>query len=125
MASWSTVQDFQSIADPTPSQIIQLESAFNDILKQLESNRCHIEAGYSETFPRYVSEISEDDNHKKIVGKLRRHYWARHRQVEKLDRQIKERDRMIQSTCEHVWEKDWESRDHRSRYDCRKCGAYR
>ena len=123
--SWALVQHFQTLENPSPSEVLELERAFNAILKGLDSNRCHMEAGYSETFPRYVREISEDDNHQKITNELRRHYWARYKQLESLDRQIKKRDKIVQTKCEHVWEKDWESRDHRSRYDCKKCGAYR
>lgn len=123
--SWESVEYFKSLESPSPSDIIELERSFNSILNGLESNRCHIEAGYSETFPRYVCEFSEDDDHQKITKELRRHYWARYKQLQDLDRQIKKRDKIIQKTCEHVWEKDWESRDHRSRYDCKKCGAYR
>ena len=123
--SWESVEYFKSLESPSPSDIIELERSFISILNGLESNRCHIESGYSETFPRYVCEFSEDDDHQKITKELRRHYWARYKQLQDLDRQIKKRDKIIQKTCEHVWEKDWESRDHRSRYDCKKCGAYR
>jgi hypothetical protein len=123
--SWSKVQEFQNLETTTPSDVVRLEKAFNDILNSLDSNQCHMEAGYSESFPRYMCEISEDDDHKKITKRLRRHYWARYKQLEALDRQIKTREDKLRVVCEHVWEKDYESRDHRSRYDCRKCGAYR
>lgn len=123
--SWEIVRLFKVLENPSPSEVIQLESAFNDILIRLESNRCHVEAGYSESFPRYRCTVSTDDNHKKITKRLRKHYWARQKQLQALDRQIKDREVQIQATCEHVWEKDWECRDHRSHYDCKKCGKYR
>ena len=123
--SWEIVQQFQTIELPTPADIIKLETAFNQILKQLGSNKCHREAGYSTRFPRYRTNISHDDNHCQLRDKLTKHYWQRHRQLNELNANIKKREQHIQANCTHEWVKDYESRDERSRYDCVKCGKYR
>ena len=90
----------------------------------LETEAVHIQAGYSKRWPRYITDIEDDDNHSKILDKLRKHYWAREKQQQQLNSIIKKRENILQKSCEHVWEKDWDSRE-RSHYDCKKCGAYR
>ena len=123
--SWKIVQDFPTIELPTTADIIELETAFNQILKGLGSNRCHREAGYSTRFSRYRSVIRDDDNHCQMRDELTKHYWKRHRQLNELGLNIKKREEIIQASCTHEWVKDYGSRDERSRYDCVKCGKYR
>ena len=113
--SWKVVQQFQTIELPTPADIIQLETAFNQILKGLGSNQCHREAGYSKRFNRYQSIIRDDDNHHQLRDKLTKHYWQRHRQLNELNANIKKREQIIQANCTHEWEKDYGARDERSR----------
>lgn len=123
--SWELVQRFQTIELPAPADIIELERAFDCILKKLGSNKCHREAGYSTRFPRYQTIVSNDDNHHQLRDELTKHYWKRHRQLNELNINIKKREESIQTSCTHEWVKDYGSRDERSRYDCVKCGKYR
>lgn len=125
MADWSYIDHFRTLANPEPGDIITLESALNNVLNTLDSNAIHIQAGYSKRWPRYLTDIEEDDDHSKIIDELRKHYWVRERQQKKLTSIIQKREKILQKNCEHVWEKDCDSRDHRSHYDCKKCGAYR
>jgi phosphoribulokinase len=125
MTDWSYIDHFRTLKSPQPADVIALESALEKILNDLDSNAVHIESGYSKKFPRYITDIEVRDDHSNVVKHLRKHYWARYNQLQNLDQQIKKREQIIKSTCDHAWEKDWESRDHRSRYDCKKCGAYR
>jgi len=125
MADWSYIDHFRTLGNPEPGDIITLESALNNVLNTLDSNAVHIQAGYSKRWPRYLTDIEDDDDHSKILDELRKHYWVREKQQKKLTSIIQKREKILQKNCEHVWEKDWESRDHRSHYDCKKCGAYR
>lgn len=121
---WQIINVFQSSGTSCDKNFVELESAFTGIREYLNLNELQKGAGYSKTFSRYVTDATVAPT-KKTLKELRRHYWARHKQLLKLERQIKEREGKIRAKCEHVWEKDYESRDHRSHYDCRKCGAYR
>jgi hypothetical protein len=125
MADWSYIDHFRTLENPEPGDIITLESALNNLLDTLDSNAVHIQAGYSKRWPRYLTDIEDEDDHSKILDELRKHYWVREKQQRKLTSIIQKREKILQKNCEHVWEKDLDCRDHRSHYDCKKCGAYR
>ena len=120
--AWHTVDLFRCIENPEPQDIIELDFAMMQILTDLDCEKHSTDLGYSHRFPRYQLKYV---NAKKEIRTLEKHYWARERQLRKLERLIKERKKVLQSNCEHKWERDWEDRGHRSHYDCKKCGAYR
>jgi hypothetical protein len=120
--AWHTVDLFRCIENPEPQDIIELDFAMMQILADLDCEKHSTDLGYSRRFPRYQLKYV---NAKKEIRTLEKHYWARERQLRKLERLIKERKKVLQSNCEHKWERDWEDRGHRSHYDCKKCGAYR
>ena len=122
--AWHTVDLFRCIESPEPQDVIELDIAMMKILTRLDCEQHSTDFGYSHRFPRYQLKYV-DMSAKKEIRTLEQHYWARQRQLLKLERLIKERKKVLEIHCEHEWERDWEDRDHRSRYDCKKCGAYR
>ena len=121
---WTFINQFRNNNDMTPEDVIDVEFAMNRILKQMNIDKHSKDLGYSARFPRYNRNFPGLSDKQELEA-LRKHYWGRWRQVQNLEKIIREKERIIQKNCDHVWEKDWESRDHRSRYDCKKCGAYR
>lgn len=124
MSAWETVLNFRKLSEPTTDDVIRLECAFMNILKDNNSNSHHVTAGYSKNFGRFLVELCEPTN-KQMLGELRQHYWLVWNQQKRLENIIKKREEAIQAVCQHVWEKDWDSRDHRSHYECKLCGKYR
>lgn len=118
---WNTIM---ILRNKTPIDVIQLETAMMEYLKQLETEKHHKAAGYSAQHPRFLY-ASTSLPPKKELKHLTTHYWARYKQVQRLDRLIKERREAIQKVCTHDWEKDWSDRGHRSHYECKLCGKYR
>lgn len=43
----------------------------------------------------------------------------------KLHKEYSELRRKVEGLCDHKWEVDHDSYDHKNHYDCVKCGAYR
>ena len=122
---WQTINNFQKLlSEKGNDDLFELESAFMALLQHLNINDLQKSAGYSQTFPRYITDATLVPTPQKLE-ELKRHYWVRQKQLSDLERQIKQRTDSIQEKCEHEWEKDYESRDNRSRYDCKICGAYR
>lgn len=120
---WDFIQNFQSM-EKTPENVIYLEWAMNNILEHLSSNKHHLKAGYSESFPRYL-ESKKDLTNKNIYNQLRQHYFAREKQLVKLRQLIEEREDAIQNNCQHIWELDTCARDHKNYYKCATCKRYR
>ena len=121
---WTFINQFRNNDDMTPEDVIDLEVAMMRILNGMDIDKHSKDLGYSVRFPRYNKNFPGLTDKQELEA-LRKHYWARSRQVRDLEKIIREKERIIQKNCDHEWEKDWESRDHRSRYDCKKCGAYR
>ena len=124
MSAWETVLNFRKLSEPTADDVMRLECAFMNILGENDSNRHHAAAGYSKNFGRFLVEFAEPTN-KQILADLRKHYWQVWKQQQLLENIIREREKAIQAICNHVWERDWESRDHRSHYECKLCGKFR
>jgi len=122
--AWAAVDAFRNIKEPSTADIVRLEWCMVQILEHHDVERHCLADGLSQQFHRYRT----DNVHmapKKELKHLRRHYWSRSRQMETLKRTIDKKERTMQKTCKHEWERDWEDRDHRSHYECTKCGAYR
>jgi hypothetical protein len=118
---WDKVLDIQT---RIPIDVIELESAMMEYLRHLETEKHHKAAGYSVQYPRFLY-VPTSLSPQKEIDHLTTHYWARYKQVQRLDKLIKERRESIQRVCTHVWERDWSDRGHRSHYECKLCGKYR
>jgi|TARA_B110000971_G_C20039658_1_gene516914 hypothetical protein len=122
--AWATVDAFRKITEPSSADIVRLEWCMVQILEHQDVERHCLADGLSQQFHRYRTD-NGDMAPKKELKHLRRHYWSRSRQLETLKRTMDKKESAIQKTCDHVWERDLDDRDHRSHYDCNKCGAYR
>jgi len=122
--AWATVDAFRQMKTPSGGDIVRLERCMVDILQHHDVERHCLADGLSQQFHRYRTE-NNDMAPKKELKHLRLHYWARSRQLRALKRVIDKKETAIQKTCKHKWERDWEDRDHRSHWECKKCGAYR
>lgn len=122
--AWAAVDAFRNIKEPSTADIVRLEWSMVQILEDHDVERHCLAAGLSRQFHRYRTD-HPNMTPKRELKHLRRHYWARSRQMETLKRTIENKESAIQKTCDHVWERDLDDRDHRSHYDCNKCGAYR
>ena len=122
--AWQTVDLFRCIECPEPQDIIELDIAMMQILDDLDCEKHSAGLGYSRRFPRFQQKYVHKTG-KQEINILEKHYWDRLRQLRNLEHLIREKKRVLQTYCEHDWERDWEDRGHRSRYECKKCGAYR
>ena len=122
--SWAIVDAVREQSHREPSDVIEADIAMMNILKHWDTETHNKAAGYSARFPRY-QKVYDDKSPIEELSILREHYWARHRELGRLQRLIEEKERTFQSTCTHDWERDMTSRGHRSRYICNRCGAYR
>jgi hypothetical protein len=122
--AWQIIDAFRELEEPTPEDIVELDLAMARLLRDLKSNRHCRAAGLSSRFPRFQDSYP-DRTPAEELGILRNHYWARHRQLEDLNRNIESKQLAFERSCTHEWERDLTSRDHRSRYQCKYCGAYR
>ncbi len=122
--AWSTIDEFRTLNNPDKSDVVELDIAMMIVLRSLDTESAAAEAGHSKRFPRYQQKYP-DRTPKEELRILRQHYSARHRDLQNLERVIERRQIEIERTCDHEWEMDLSARDHRSRYDCKKCGAYR
>lgn len=114
--AWQTILDLKKT---TPFDVIELEHAMLIFLHLADTEKIHKDAGYSQRLPRYSLYQQQSLQH------LRKHQQARVHQVNALKTRIRQVEENVQRTCEHVWEKDWNNRDDRSHYDCKKCGKFR
>lgn len=121
---WQTVDAFRALSDPRPEDIVELDIAMMRILRHYNSNRHCRTVGYSTRFPRFQKSYP-DETPERELEILREHYWERYRQLGNLNRLIECKQDALERTCQHVWEMDVDSRDHRSRYNCIACGAHR
>lgn len=121
---WDTVDELRHKESLSIQDVVDLEHAFQNILRHHKSNECHKHLGYSEYFPRYLEKMSDASN-PAILYNLRKHMHARQRQCFDLQKIISEREKIIQSNCDHEWEYDTTERDERSRYVCTKCNSFR
>jgi hypothetical protein len=121
---WTFINQFRNNDETTPKDVMDMEIAMMRILNHFNIDQHSKDLGYSLRFPRYNTNFP-GLTPKKELKALRQHYWARLRQVQNLEKIIKKKKSFIQKNCDHKWEKDLDARDHRSRYDCKKCGAYR
>lgn len=122
--AWNTIDLFRCIESPEPHDIIDLDKAMMKVLASLQCEKHSEDCGYSIRFPRYKTKYP-DFSVKEEISALEQHYWARERQLRKLEHIIKEKKRVLQKNCDHEWERDWNDRGHRSHHECKKCGAYR
>lgn len=114
--AWQTILDLKNTNNPN---VIELEQAMMVYLHHMNTEQIHKDAGYSTRLPRYNLYQQQSLQH------LMEHQQARIHQVNALKKRIRQVEEDIQRTCEHVWEKDWNNRDDRSHYDCKKCGKFR
>lgn len=121
---WKTVDAFRALTDPEPEDIVELDIAMMRILRHFKSDRHCRAAGYSVRFPRF-QQTYPDRAPEEELKILREHYWPRDRQLRKLQLLVSEKERAIERSCSHEWERDFTSHDHRSRYCCLKCGSSR
>ena len=122
--AWQTVDLFRRIESPEPQDVVELDIAMMQILAGLDCEKHSTDLGYSQRFPRFELKYV-DMGAKEEIKALEKHFWARERQLRKLERIIHTKKRVLQKTCVHEWERDWDDRGHRSHHDCKKCGAYR
>jgi len=101
----------------TPDEVIALELQMLKYLHTLNSVQIHKDAGWSRRPRRWHTEMDIDI--------LRKYYWNSCRHCAGLKAIVKQKQTELETNCEHVWEKDWENRDERSRYMCHKCGKSR
>lgn len=118
---WAVVDNIRAKSDLTPQDVIDLEYAMTTILDHLGTEIHHKQEGYSVRFPRYrlVNNDVED------LPEIRKHFWARHRELNVLRNVVEKLEKDAQRMCTHEWERDLCDRGHRSTYYCRKCGKYR
>ena len=121
---WDTVDELRHKESLSNQDVVDLEHAFQNILRHHKSNECHKHLGYSEYFPRYLENMSDIEN-PTILKQLTQHLCAREKQLFMLRNNICERRRVIESKCIHDWQYDTTERDARSRYICFKCNAFR
>lgn len=123
-SSWDVLSSFRSKQSPTTQDYLELDKAMDDIRRETDMETHLTNMGYSQQFCRFKSTY-DDFSDKETLQHLKRHCTVRARQVAFLQGRITELERSVQKECQHTWEKDWEARDHRSRYYCPLCGAYR
>ena len=121
---WDTVDELHHKESLSNQDVIDLEHAFQNILKHHKTNECHKHFCYSLSFPRYLEKMSDASN-PTILRDLKQHMYAREHQLYNLRKIISERGEAIESICDHEWEYDTAERDERSRYVCTKCNAFR
>ena len=124
MTAWNIVSDFSHLPEPTAGDVMRLECAFMNILRDNKTDKHHAAAGYSKNVGRFLVDLDEPTDKVKLK-ELRKHYWMVCKQQQKLEHIIRKREEAVQSVCQHVWEKDWDSRGGRSHYECKLCGKYR
>lgn len=100
--------------------IVQLERMMLNYLDTLESDKCHRELGYGPRLPRFKLPETQKEFHEfyDMYLKLR---W----EVDNLEKIVNEKREEFENKCKHEWEKDWENRDERSRWKCKKCTKFR
>lgn len=123
-SAWEVVLAFRSKPSPSAPDFLELDKAMDVIRRETNMETHLVNLGYSQQFCRFKSTY-DGFSDKETLQHLKRHCTVRARQVGLLRRRIEELERSIQKECQHTWEKDWEARDHRSRYYCPSCGAYR
>ena len=121
---WDIVLQFQCLCHPTLQDYVALDAAMDTIRAETDMESRLTAAGFSQKFCRFQREYAGFDD-KETLQHLKRHYRVRAREVACLRGVIEDLERKVQKACTHTWEKDWEARDHRSRYTCTICGAYR
>ena len=121
---WDVVAAFAKKTAPTIEDYIALDNALDDIRLNTNMEKHLVPIGYSQKFCRYRCNYEGCDK-KDILDHLKKHYHLRQRQMRGLRNIIDETERQVQKECIHAWERDFEARDHRSRYMCALCGAYR
>ncbi len=121
---WDFVLQFQGHSNPTLQDYVALDAAMDTIRAETDMESRLAAAGFSQKFCRFQREYAGFDD-KETLHHLKRHYRVRAREAGVLQRWIGDLERKVQKACTHTWEKDWEARDHRSRYTCTTCGAYR
>ena len=105
-----------------PAKIILLEHHINEYLSQHNSDQHHHNVGYGNKIKRF-----------RIAGKtptetfhhLEHYYWVLCRRTASVKRMMDDARKQMESQCNHVWERDWEDRDERSRYVCKFCNKGR
>ena len=121
---WDIVLQFQGLSNPTLQDYEAMDAAMDLIRDETDMELQLTAAGFSQKFSRFRREY-DGVSDKETLRHLRRHLKVRAREIACLQGWIEELERKVQKKCTHTWEKDWEARDHRSRYTCTQCGAYR
>ncbi len=121
---WQTLNEFQSMVNPTGDQIMGVDIAMMLILKSHCVEKHAKNVGYSVRYPRYQNSYPGRSPQEEL-SILQDHYRERCRDLSKLKRLIEEKQRAIERACAHKWQYDETSRDHRSRYVCMICGTDR
>ena len=123
-SAWDFVLAFPSIQTPSLCDYVRLDESMDNIRTETDMESRLVPAGYSQQFCRFKCDYDACTD-RETLNHLKKHYNVRQRQLKKLQRLIADKEIKIQNTCKHKWERDWEARDHRSRYMCTMCGAYR
>lgn len=105
-----------------PAKIILFEYHVQQYLKQHNSDQHHQDVGYSNKVKRFqiVGETPTE-----TFGHLQKYYWFLCRRTASVKRMMDDARKQMESQCNHVWERDWEDRDERSRYVCKFCNKWR
>ena len=105
-----------------PSKIILLEYHMLQYLKQHNSDQYHQDAGYSKTIPRFKT---VGQTLPETLNRVQKYYWSLYRHTASVKKMMDSTRERMEKECDHVWERDWEDRDERSRYKCTFCNKGR
>lgn len=109
----------------TDSDMVDLELC---LLKRLDDAGCQQafqRLGFSKRLMRFHLEHNGGTTPTTEWQILQSFHGNYSRYARKLEYMLRHQREAVQRQCEHGWEYDRSSRDHRSRYVCKKCGAYR
>lgn len=107
------------------ADMIELESLLLERLDKSGCQQAHQRVGYAKRLMRYHLEHNGGSTLQQqweILLSLQQNYNAHARRLAYMTEKKKEE---MQRHCTHNWQYDECSRDHRSRYVCVQCGAYR
>ena len=78
---WTFINQFHNNDEMTPEDVIDLEVAMMRILNEMDIDKHSKDLGYSKRFPRYNRNFPGLTDKQELEA-LRKHYWARSRQVQ-------------------------------------------
>lgn len=107
------------------SDMVHLESVLLKRLDDAGSQQAYGRLGFSKRLMRFHLEHNGGTT-PTIEWQILRSFHGNYSiYTNKLERMLSRQHDTMQRQCEHEWEYDASSRDHRSRYTCTQCGAYR